>query len=188
MSLSECIQSRKYNSEKDLRHSFALHRLAIVRKPQTLQNQQIQRPLYNLSFEILLKSSVEVHRFSSDCLSWRCCMSFEVPRGNYKRAGTGVQVLKGVGACPRIRRGRAHGACMVSARREEEAMSIHIVDDEQRSDRRATPMRPPGSGLEGASASLALLTMCTDIACVALPCICPFQARNAAPFNSRTGS
>ena len=36
-------------------------------------------------------------------------------------------------------------------------MSMHIVDDEQRSDRRATPMRPSGSGLEGASASLALL-------------------------------
>ena len=36
-------------------------------------------------------------------------------------------------------------------------MSMHIVDDEQRSDRRATPMRPLGSGLEGASASLALL-------------------------------
>ena len=34
---------------------------------------------------------------------------------------------------------------------------MHIVDDEQRSDRRATPMRPLGSGLEGASASLALL-------------------------------
>ena len=34
---------------------------------------------------------------------------------------------------------------------------MHIVDDEQRSDRRATPMRPLGSGLEGVSASLALL-------------------------------
>ena len=34
---------------------------------------------------------------------------------------------------------------------------MHIVDDEQRSDRRATPMRPSGSGLEGASASLVLL-------------------------------
>jgi hypothetical protein len=36
-------------------------------------------------------------------------------------------------------------------------MSLHIVDDEQRSDRRATPMRPSGSGLAGTSASLALL-------------------------------
>jgi len=36
-------------------------------------------------------------------------------------------------------------------------MSMHIVEDEQRSDRRPTPMRPLGSGLEGASAALALL-------------------------------
>jgi hypothetical protein len=36
-------------------------------------------------------------------------------------------------------------------------MSMHIVDDEQHSDRRATPMRPWGSGLEWASASLAIL-------------------------------
>ena len=62
-----------------------------------------------------------------------------------------------LGACPRIRRGRAHGAWTASARREEEAMSMYIVDDKQRSDRRQTPMRPLGSGLEGASASLALL-------------------------------
>jgi hypothetical protein len=34
--------------------------------------------------------------------------------------------------CPINRRGRAHGAYMASARREEEAMSLHIVDDEQR--------------------------------------------------------
>ena len=52
-----------------------------------------------------------------------------------------------------------------SARREEEAMSVHIVDDEQRSDRPATPMRlgrcaapdPFGFRLGGASAALALL-------------------------------
>ena len=36
-------------------------------------------------------------------------------------------------------------------------MSVLIVDDEQRSDRRATPMRPSGSGLAGTSAALALL-------------------------------
>ncbi len=36
-------------------------------------------------------------------------------------------------------------------------MSVHIVDDEQRSDRRATPMRPSGSGGAGASAALAFL-------------------------------
>ena len=34
---------------------------------------------------------------------------------------------------------------------------MHIVDDEQRSDRRVTPMRPSGSGLAGTSASLELL-------------------------------
>ena len=36
-------------------------------------------------------------------------------------------------------------------------MSVHIVDDEQRRDRRATPIRPLGSGYAGTSASLALL-------------------------------
>ena len=36
-------------------------------------------------------------------------------------------------------------------------MSMYIVDGEQRSDRRATPMRPSGSGGAGASAALALL-------------------------------
>jgi hypothetical protein len=36
-------------------------------------------------------------------------------------------------------------------------MSMHIVDDEQRGDRRASPMRPLGSGAAGASAGLALL-------------------------------
>ena len=53
------------------------------------------------------------------------------------------------GACPIIRRHCAHGACEASSRREEEAMSRHIVDDEQRRDRLgrcadpdpATPMR-----------------------------------------------
>ncbi|MGA2260424.1 MAG: hypothetical protein ABSH28_03200, partial [Acidobacteriota bacterium] len=37
------------------------------------------------------------------------------------------------------------------------AMSVHIVDDEQRRDRPAIPMRPSGSGGAGASAALALL-------------------------------
>jgi hypothetical protein len=36
-------------------------------------------------------------------------------------------------------------------------MSSYIVDDEQRSDCRATPMRPSGSGGAGASAALAPL-------------------------------
>jgi hypothetical protein len=36
-------------------------------------------------------------------------------------------------------------------------MSMHIVDNEQRCNRRITPMRPLGSSLAGISASLALL-------------------------------
>jgi hypothetical protein len=36
-------------------------------------------------------------------------------------------------------------------------MSVHIVDDEQRGDRPATPTRPLGSGGAGASAALAFL-------------------------------
>ena len=36
-------------------------------------------------------------------------------------------------------------------------MSMRIVDDEQRGARRATPMRPSGSGLAGTSASWTLL-------------------------------
>ncbi len=36
-------------------------------------------------------------------------------------------------------------------------MSLHIVDDEQRGDRPATPIRPSGSGGAGASAAWALL-------------------------------
>ncbi len=36
-------------------------------------------------------------------------------------------------------------------------MSVHIVDDKQRGDRPAIPMRPSGSGGAGASAALALL-------------------------------
>ena len=36
-------------------------------------------------------------------------------------------------------------------------MSVHIVDDEQRGDRPATPMRPSGSGGAGAFAALVLL-------------------------------
>ncbi len=36
-----------------------------------------------------------------------------------------IELWQTLGACPRIRRGRAHGACTVSARREEEAMRGH---------------------------------------------------------------
>jgi hypothetical protein len=67
-------------------------------------------------------------------------------------------------------------------------MSMHIVDDEQRSDRRPTPSALRVPAWKGHLLRWRSSTMCTDIACVAPPCICPFQARNAAPSNSRTGS
>ncbi len=74
-------------------------------------------------------------------------------------------------------------------------MSVVIVDDEQRRDRPASPMRPSGSGARGHLLRWRSSTMCIDIAGVAPPCICPRQdrrrrdgARNATPPNSRTGS
>ena len=68
-------------------------------------------------------------------------------RGAPKEAGITAHADRiGLGACPGIIRGRAHGACAASARREEEAMSMHIVDDKQTSDRCAIPMRPLGPG------------------------------------------
>ncbi len=67
-------------------------------------------------------------------------------------------------------------------------MSVHIVDDEQRGDRPATPMRPSDSGGAGQLGRGRSSTMYSDISCVAPPCICPRGARNAAPPNSRTGS
>ena len=49
-------------------------------------------------------------------------------------------------------------AAQPSSRREEEAMSVHIVDDEQRRDRLGLRTQfPVGSGGAGASAALALL-------------------------------
>jgi len=64
---------------------------------------------------------------------------------------------------------------------------MHIVDDEQHSDRRATPMRPLGSGLEGASASLALLDNvhrhCLRRAALHLPF--PSQERGPFQFSDR---
>ena len=43
-------------------------------------------------------------------------------------------------------------------------------------------------GLARRSLRCSSSTMCIDIACVAPPCICPCQARNAAPSMTRTGS
>jgi hypothetical protein len=93
-------------------------------------------------------------------------------------------------------------AAQPSSRREEEAMSVHIVDDEQRRDRLGlrTQIPQPACGWAFGPSSLWVpaarvhllrwrsSTMYTDIACVAPPCICPRGARNAMPSNSRTGS
>ena len=67
-------------------------------------------------------------------------------------------------------------------------MSMHIVDDEQRRDRPQPPcaLRVPAAW--GHLRRWRFSTMYRDIACVAPPCICPHDARNAAPANSRTGS
>src|SRR3990170_4187572 len=78
-----------------------------------------------------------------------------------------------LGARPRIRRGRAHGACEASSRREEEAMSVHIVDDEQRRDRPQYPCALRVPAARGDLRCWRSSTMCTDIACVAPPGISP---------------
>ena len=90
-------------------------------------------------------------------------------------------------ACPRIRRGRARGACEASSRREEDAMWAHR---RRRATQRspAIPTRPKGSGRRGGICFVGAPRRCNDIACVAPPRICPRGARNAAPPNSRTGS
>jgi len=67
-------------------------------------------------------------------------------------------------------------------------MSLYIVDDEQRGDRPATPMRPSGSGGAGASAALALLDDVQRHRLRRAALHLPRGARNAAPPNSRTGS
>ncbi|MBP1610617.1 MAG: hypothetical protein H6Q04_2852, partial [Acidobacteria bacterium] len=70
----------------------------------------------------------------------------------------------------------------------EEAMSLHIVDDEQRGDRRVIPMRALGSGLAGTSAALALLDDVQRHRLRRAVLHLPLQARNAAPSITRTGS
>ena len=79
----------------------------------------------------------------------------------------------GLGACPSNRRVRAHGACEASSRREEEAMSMHIFDDEQRRDRPQSPCAQRVSSGAGHLRRWRSSTMYTDIACIAPPCICP---------------
>ena len=68
-------------------------------------------------------------------------------------------------------------------------MSVHIVDDEQRSrDRPQPPCALRVSAAQGHLGRWRSSTMYRDITCVAPPRICPCGARNAAPPNSRTGS
>ena len=67
-------------------------------------------------------------------------------------------------------------------------MSVYIVDDEQRRDRPASPMRPSGSGGAGASAVLALLDDARRHRLRRADRHLPLGARNAAPPDSRTGS
>ena len=66
-------------------------------------------------------------------------------------------------------------------------MSLHIVDDEQRSDRRVTPMRPSGSGLAGTSASLALLddVQRHRLRCAASHLPLPGQERGPSYYSDR---
>ena len=79
-------------------------------------------------------------------------------------------------------------AAQPSSRREEEAMSVHIVDDEQRRDRPQHPCALRVPAARGHLRRWCSSTMYIDIACVAPPCICLRGARNAIPPNTRTGS
>ena len=67
-------------------------------------------------------------------------------------------------------------------------MSVHIVDDEQRRDRPQFPCALRVPAARGHLLRWRSSTMHTDIVCVAPPCICPRQARNAAPSITRTDS
>jgi len=73
------------------------------------------------------------------------------------------------------------------------SMSVHIVNDEQRRDR-PQPMRlalrPSSFRVPAARGHLLRYrssTMCTDIACVAVPRIYPRGARNATHCTCTTG-
>ena len=67
-------------------------------------------------------------------------------------------------------------------------MSLHIVDDEQRRDRPQDPCALRVPAARGHLLRYRSSTMYSDIACVALPCIYPRGARNAAPPSPRAGS
>ena len=93
-----------------------------------------------------------------------------------------------LGARPSHSMGRAHGACEVRSRREEEGDAGGIVDDEQR---RARPQPPCALRVPAAHRHLRRCrssTMHAGIACVAAPGICRHGARNATHAMTRTGS
>ncbi len=87
---------------------------------------------------------------------------FNCGSSSLRPLGYGFWIAACLGARPRINWGRAHGACGASSRREDEAMSVHIVDDEQRGDRPAIPMRPSGSGGAGGICSVGAPRRCTE--------------------------
>ena len=66
-------------------------------------------------------------------------------------------------------------------------MSVHIVDDEQRSNRTQPPCVLWIPAARGHLLCWRSSTMCIDIACVTPPCICPRGARNAAHCTFTTG-
>src|SRR5881296_857807 len=68
---------------------------------------------------------------------------------------------------------RAQGA-------RRKAMSVRIVDDEQRSDRPQDPCALWVAAAGGRLLRCGGSTMCTDVACAAAPSIRPPGARNAA--------
>ena len=83
-------------------------------------------------------------------VSYRLCWIWVPARGPELSGRNGACFgLPRLGACPGIRRGRAHGACEARSRREEEGdVGAHR---RRRATKRspATPMRPLGSGRRG---------------------------------------
>jgi hypothetical protein len=66
-------------------------------------------------------------------------------------------------------------------------MSVHIVDGEQRTDRPQYPRALRVPGAQGHLLRYRSSTICTDIACVAVPRIFPRGARNATRCTFTTG-
>jgi hypothetical protein len=77
---------------------------------------------------------------------------------------------------------------MGRSRREEEAMSMHIVDAEQFVDRPQPPCAIWVSAARGHLWRWRSPTIYPDAARVGPPCTCPRGAQNAAPPDSWTGA